>query len=474
MIQLNFMQKLVGFIFACLCSLTVLSQEIDSVFTLKNSPFFTRLIETKAEIQPLRSSLLPFLKPQSNWLKTRRHQFLKLGNQLYIHFTGSGLLYQLQNPTDSILTFKRIDKNENYNYNIDAFLFLNQQDIYNIGGYGFWKTTGVLRKYNRKDLEWDAEPIDQEIHLPNSDVLSTSGQLSWFNTKSQYLYAPYQTIINEGLKKETKEGNDQLETYRLDLKTKEWKKLGKTNEEFYNILHKAKWILNTDYGHLISYYHKVYQVNYEENEIKVNENPSLVQGLERINTDYLVYYHNQTIYYLNGRNWQYDSVKVPSSQFEKADFRVWKKSNTGLWIGFSPILIVLFAAAAKKREAKKKRAQLLEDAANKVPISPTAKIKFNETEKQLLNLLLGNSKQNRTTTIAEINYVLGIKDKNVGLQKKVRSEVIRSINEKFNFLQDGDTELVCNIRSQADKRYFEYFIDKENIALLEIILSDEV
>jgi hypothetical protein len=50
---------------------------------------------------------------------------------------------------------------------------------------------------------------------------------------------------------------------------------------------------------------------------------------------------------------------------------------------------------------------------------------------------------------------------------------MKSINEKFNFLQDGDTELVCNIRSQADKRFFEYYIDKENIDLLEIMLSED-
>jgi hypothetical protein len=88
-------------------------------------------------------------------------------------------------------------------------------------------------------------------------------------------------------------------------------------------------------------------------------------------------------------------------------------------------------------------------------------------------LLLDRSKNNRTTTITEINYVLGIKDKNLGLQKKVRSDVMNSINEKFNFLQDGQTELVCNIRSQADKRFFEYYINKDNSALLEIMLKEE-
>lgn len=474
MIQLNFMQKLVGFIFACLCSLTVLSQEIDSVFTLKNSPFFSDLIRNKKLIQPLRSSEFNFLKPQHKDLKTRRYQFFKSGQDFYIHFNGSGFLYKLENPNDSILTFKRIDDTENYNYNIEAFLFTHQKEIYNIGGYGFWRTSGTLRKYNRKDQEWDAEPIDQEIHMPYTDQLGTSGQLSWFNNNTQHLFVPFQRIINAGVKIEKEEDQIDKKVYRLDLKNKTWKKLGKTHPDYFDLLQQTKWILSTDSGQLICFNHKVYQIDFEENIIKENIEPSFAQTLERINESYLKYYHQGTIYYLNGITGQYDSLKIPLESFEKADFRVWKKSNTGLWIGFSPILIVLFAAAAKKREAKKKRAQLLEDAANKVPISPTAKIKFNETEKQLLNLLLGNSKQNRTTTIAEINYVLGIKDKNVGLQKKVRSEVIRSINEKFNFLQDGDTELVCNIRSQADKRYFEYFIDKENIALLEILLSDEV
>jgi hypothetical protein len=50
---------------------------------------------------------------------------------------------------------------------------------------------------------------------------------------------------------------------------------------------------------------------------------------------------------------------------------------------------------------------------------------------------------------------------------------MNSINEKFNFLQDGETELVLNIRSQADKRFFEYYIDKKNSRLLELILKEE-
>lgn len=467
------MKKLIVLLIGLLVSGSVFSEEIDSVLTLKNSPFFTDLIRREAPIQPLRSAEFNFIYPQFKHLKTRRYQFFRNESNLYIHFNGSGFLYKLENPNDSLLTFRRIDDTENYNYNIEAFLFTNQGEIYNIGGYGFWRSSGTLRKYNQRDQEWDAEPIDQEIHLPYTNQLGTSGQLSWFNTQTQKLFIPYQTIINSGVKSTDKDDEIVKNVYHLSLATKTWKKLGKTHADYFDILQKTKWVLATDSGQLICFNHKVYQINFEENIIKEYTEPSLAQSLERINNSNLAYYHNQTIYYLNGSNWQYDSVKVPTSKFEKADFKVWKKSKTGLWFGISPVFIILFAAAARKREAKKKRAKLIEDATNKIPISPSVKIKFNETEKQLLNLLLEKSKQNSTTTIAEINYVLGIKDKNVGLQKKVRSDVIKSINEKFNFLQDGDKELVCNIRSQADKRFFEYYIDKENIALLEIMLIED-
>jgi len=467
------MKKLLVLLIGLLISGSVFSEEIDSVLTLKKSPFFTDLIRREALIQPLRSAEFNFVNPEFKHLKTRRYQFFKSGPDLYIHFNGSGFLYKLKNPNDSVLTFKRIDETENYNYNIEAFLFTHQKEIYNIGGYGYWKTSGTLRKYNRKDREWDAEPIDQEIHMPFANQLGTSGQLSWFNPQTQYLFIPFQRIINSGVKIEKEEDQFDQKVYRLDLNNKTWKKLGKTNADYFDILQKTKWILATDSGQLICFNHKVYQINFEENIIKEYTEPSLAQSLERINNSHLAYYHNQTIYYLNGKTWLYDSVKVDTSKFERANFKVWKKNKTGFLFGIAPIVIILSAAAARKREAKKKREQLLEDAANKVPISSAVKIKFNETEKQLLNLLLEKSKQNSTTTIAEINYVLGIKDKNIGLQKKVRSDVMKSINEKFNFLQDGDTELVCNIRSQADKRFFEYYIDKENIQLLEIMLRED-
>ncbi|HQS52908.1 MAG TPA: hypothetical protein PLN99_13530, partial [Daejeonella sp.] len=107
------MKKLLGLLLGLLVTGSVFSEDIDSVFTLKNSPFFTDLIRKKHLIQPLRSSEFNFIKPQFKHLKTRRYQFFKSGQDFFIHFNGSAFLYQLENPTDSVLTFKRIDDTEN-------------------------------------------------------------------------------------------------------------------------------------------------------------------------------------------------------------------------------------------------------------------------------------------------------------------------------------------------------------------------
>jgi hypothetical protein len=90
-------------------------------------------------------------------------------------------------------------------------------------------------------------------------------------------------------------------------------------------------------------------------------------------------------------------------------------------------------------------------------------VSFNQTELALIELLIEKSIGATTATISDINYVLGIKDKNIGMQKKVRSDVINGINDKFKYVNSQDVQLVMSVRSETDKRYFEYFIAKEQL-----------
>ena len=45
------------------------------------------------------------------------------------------------------------------------------------------------------------------------------------------------------------------------------------------------------------------------------------------------------------------------------------------------------------------------------------------------------------------------------MQKKVRSDVMNNLNEKYAFVTHQKEPLVQSIRSESDKRYFEYLIN---------------
>jgi hypothetical protein len=73
--------------------------------------------------------------------------------------------------------------------------------------------------------------------------------------------------------------------------------------------------------------------------------------------------------------------------------------------------------------------------------------------------------------IHQMNHVLGIKDKNIGLQKKVRSDVINSINDKYQFITQGNILLISSVRKIDDKRFFEYFITESEINNIQKIIK---
>jgi hypothetical protein len=74
--------------------------------------------------------------------------------------------------------------------------------------------------------------------------------------------------------------------------------------------------------------------------------------------------------------------------------------------------------------------------------------------------------------IVDINHVLGIKDKNIGLQKKVRSDVINTINEKYSIILNKETQLIASVRKEDDKRFYEYFINDLELKSIKKILGE--
>ena len=80
------------------------------------------------------------------------------------------------------------------------------------------------------------------------------------------------------------------------------------------------------------------------------------------------------------------------------------------------------------------------------------------TEIELIQLLVIHSLRGRKTTIEEVNKLAGVGQKNEPIRRRVRSELINSINEKWIIITGSRDRLVNSIKSSMDGRTREYYI----------------
>jgi len=437
-----------------------------AVITVKNSLFLSKIVANSKSPVILRGPAQSFVQFNHPVLGIREQVGIKTPNNFFIAISGAGRIYQQIAATDSLLYFKRIDDNENINYNLGAFYFSIGETIYNQGGYGFWKTNGTIRGFNFKDGEWDVFPTNIEVYNP---IFPGS---SWFDHSKNALYIPYQQLINSGLKGfQNAAGKIVDGVMYLDCKTWDWVKAGKVRSSYLEILKNARTKVYNQSGYFISDGEDVYWFNFLNNSVSINTNRTLAQSINRLDNSSIQYYKDGILYSYFPSTGALDTIVIDESKFEKEPDALWGNDiELGtIW----PLLVSLFLFIVSlwyffKVPSKKDHKKVVETfnvGIKKLDVS------FNQTELSLIDLLIEKSLVGATATINDINYVLGIKDKNVGMQKKVRSDVINGINERFKYATSQDIQLVLSVRSETDKRYFEYFIAKDQIKEVQKLIT---
>mgnify|MGYP000041081770 CR=1 FL=1 len=440
--------------------------DTSSLVTIKNSLFFKKLVQGSTTSLILRGPAQSFVHFDHPVLGIREQVAIKTDKHFYIAISGAGRLYQQVAATDSLLYFKRIDGNENINYNLGAFYFTSGENIFNHGGYGFWKTNGTVRGFNFKDGEWDVFPTNVEVYNP---IFPGS---SWFDVSKNALYIPYQQLINSGLKGFQSAAGKIIDgVMYLDCKTWDWLKIGKLKANYLSIIKNAKTKIYNQSGYFISDGEDVYWFNYLNNSVSKNTNRTLAQSINRLDNSSIQYYQEGILYSYFPSTGTLDTIVIDESKFEKEPDALWGNDiELGtIW----PLIVSLFLFIVSlwyffKVPSKKDHKKVVETfnvGIKKLDVS------FNQTELSLIDLLIEKSLVGATATINDINYVLGIKDKNVGMQKKVRSDVINGINERFKYATSQDIQLVLSVRSETDKRYFEYFIAKDLIKEVQKLIT---
>jgi hypothetical protein len=412
---------------------------------------------SKSLKQPLAINDIPFLK--GNGIIAQKLIRTKLG--LFVLPEGTGRVYEIKRENEDI-SVHRVDSTIFFGYNFGAFSFSYQDTIYSFGGYGIWRYNGQLRVYLPQKHEWELIPLSKEVPFYSN---ATYGLKAWFDTKKGQLY------VNKMPEKSM--NIDSI--YVLDMQSKKWSVKGKTalpNENFEGQINTPWGILCKDRKDYTSYIildlknNRILNLSEKKsNEIRVREQWNSIFFIK----DSTLFTVTDSIY------------KTPLSitDFEITEDRIYElpvqttfKSSLKAFVGYywkfiiGMLLCILIGFVSANYLQKIKNQNVF---GNGLPTKKNKIIIFDEKEKELIKLIFENSMHRKSTTIEDINQVLGLSNKPNDLQKKHRSDTISSINQKYQYLSKKNGLLLKKNRSDVDKRSFEYFIDYEDYKSLEVL-----
>jgi hypothetical protein len=440
--------------------------ELDTVYFVKKTPFLQKILSYQDLDANINLSPDNYLIPvQGTLYGPNGQEIIKDKKSLYVNIQQTGFVYQLFSQNDSLVEFRRIDRTININYNIGCYNFLHEDRLYSYGGYGFWKTNGHIRQFNVIDKQWDIVPMNYEIF---------SNGYRWYSSEAEKLFVPFQLILNTGLKFiPENELESQWISYYLDLKQKAWFKLGKLDPSVRKIFGQDKnptAFLSVKNGFLHIINDEIYYFNFIDNKIYKSIKPDYNQFFIRRFGFRNVFEYKGQIYFYYASSGQFEIVPFNLSNFELLKFPIWRRdTGSDKYVAFILlfILIVFFITRYFKQKIQQRivLSQLRHLKAKSVGQA------FVGTEISLIDMLLQASLANEKIEIHQINHVLGIKDKNVGLQKKVRSDVINGINDKYQIITNGPNPLIVSVRKEDDKRFLEYFILASEVKEIQKIIN---
>ena len=178
------------------------------IFCFNN--FSAQILTTKQEnqINLLLASKFPETKLNSNSFNNGAASFQYIGKDIFYNLNGFHYLFKLSG--DSLI---RMDHSNFHNCDNNRFLFNFNKEIYCLGGYGFFVTNNILKKFNVESKEWIFVECKGEIPPFISGPAFISGQ---------YLYSFWNVKSGNNVTAETKDQSG----YRLNLNTFLWEKIG--------------------------------------------------------------------------------------------------------------------------------------------------------------------------------------------------------------------------------------------------------
>ena len=400
---------------------------------------------------------------------------IKNNNGLYTILDGSGRLYKASLKNNQPV-FERIDSTTYFGSNFHSFIFSFRDTIYSLGGYGFWKTNGLLRYYLEQRHEWEIMKLNKEIPLKTGET----HDLIWYDQASGKLYFGF-TKEGPGTTTDTESKNElHFETQVLDLVKKEWQQVGILSSFLKNDLTSVANIASSPFGQMIAFGNKNLFLDYANNKV-YRLSDAKQREIEQLPTStgnaHVNYFIDSTFYSWLTEKDLVDSLKIDKKDLVLLDEKIYtttphtvideKSSSNSM-----PVILIIAGLAAfipigyyfwKKRSRLPGFPGQLDNNGHITDNTNDFIIAFTPLEIEVIQVVFENSSKGAYTSIEELNKALGVSKKNNEIQKKQRSDIITAINKRYSYIKRSNQELIEKKRTEFDKRSFEYFIDPSRL-----------
>lgn len=406
-----------------------------------------------------------------------KHNYLWYKNKLVIQIDGSGFIYEYI-PGKPL---KRIDSTCNEGYNFGAFTFVYNDTLFSIGGYGFWQFNGMVRYFNEKISEWEVVKTNKSIPL-----MQLMYSKPFYDIPNHKIYLVYvkPKQLNED---ETYKSDKTLYVQCFDLIKKKWWE----EPKLLNSKIKSDGILgfigpgtfHSKFGLILLNETEVFIYDFHHNKIFTfsKEKESQIRERSTTQSERIFYTKDSTLYFFDPKSGLIDNISFGKNDFVNSGMPIYNDINTATVVFTNPyplviILITIISAISlivlflKNKKLKHRNEFLLNSyfingkkGSNEISVANSASFRENltEVEKGLLDILIVNTSSDTMTTVTQVNQVLGITNKPLKIQNNIRAATIQLINKKFMIYSGTTDELIEKQRTEFDKRFFEYSIQRK-------------
>jgi len=421
-------------------------------------------IDIKKSVLEKSSNSIEWQKIGKAGLKNIQEKDILAGNEITcLNTDDKNLVYLLMGCTNQLYQFnyqtlllERIDKTYFGGFNCRSTKFIRNNIIYSIGGYGLFRTNNLFVYYQANRNEWDA------INFLNDGPKSIYNGLAAYVKKTDSFITGFNAYISES--ENSGKSYTDYGFYEFRFKDNKWYKLGEIKQTLLrNIkkrnLQQCHWngkyfifrVFEQGYNSLIiidPFSNEVYQW-FDKERLFHTEIPEKLE-FEYVHEDSLF---SQNIFSnVNSNSIEKFAISIEQTKNQATYIgKLYEAENNNFWllliaigIGLMIVSIIIYYKFFKDKTSNQN-----------VLFSSYV---FNSLEIKMIEALINNHENGGIRTI-QINDLLGISDKSVDNQRKIRHQFIKSLNLKLTKSYKTQFAIERN-SSNADKRIFNYQLNQ--------------